>query len=249
MLSYSVSKTNMLKSEEKLTEAQKEISTHGLSVGHIVSKRHPKMKPFLSGVKGGVDIINPAKTESSLEKALDFIKDVAAAGKLILVVGTKMQAKEFVEDIGITCNIPYINERWLGGTISNFDIIKKRVSHLKSLEKQKADGSLEKYTKKERVKIDKEMVKLNAKFGGMKNLDRTPDVIIVLDMKADKLAIKEANEKGIKVVAIADSNVDPTKADWPIYASDDSVASIKYIANKIKDVIFRYKPAASAVSK
>lgn len=236
----------MLKQEEKQSDLQKEITLNGLCGGHTVSKRHPKMKPFLSGVRGGVDVINCAKTESSLMKALDFIKASIEANKMILIVGTKVQARDIVRDLAMACQLPYISERWLGGTLSNFDVLKKRVVHMKALEKSKAEGGFEKYTKKEQGKMGKEMGKLNVKFGGIRILDKLPDVLFIFDMKESALAVKEAKEKGIQVVAVADSNVDPTPADFPIYASDDAVSSIKFIANKLKDVILTSRPASAA---
>lgn len=229
---------------EKPTENQSELLRMGVSLGHRVASRHPKMKNNLSGIKAGFDIIDEAKTQESLDRAKAFIKEAVISGKTILVVGTKVQAKDLVKEFATTCAMPFINVRWLGGTISNFEVIKRRISHLKSIEAKKADGSIAKYTKKEQGKMDKELVKLIEKYGGIKFMDRLPDVLLVMDMKKDFYAIKEANEANIPVIAIADTNVDPTKAQYPIYASDDVVESIQYVVNALREVILSAKGQA-----
>ncbi|MEA3344615.1 MAG: 30S ribosomal protein S2, partial [Patescibacteria group bacterium] len=139
-------------------------------------------------------------------------------------------------------NLPYVNQRWLGGTITNFEIIKKRIEYFKELERKKKDRELEKYTKKERSELDKELRDLETKFGGIKELEKAPDAIFVLDIKKDVLAIREARKKGIKIIAIADTNVDPTLVDYPIPANDDAILSVKYILEKVRDTILKTKP-------
>ena len=206
----------------------------GLHFGHRTSRIHPKMMPFLSGVKNTVHIIDLEKTAEKLEEALKFIQGLISEKKTLLLVGTKVQAKEMVKSFAIENSLPYINERWVGGTFTNFEIIKKRLAYFKDLEKKKKEGDLEKYTKKERIKIDHELRALEIKFGGIKELERLPDAIFVFDMKKDYLAVKEAKMKGIKVVGISDTNIDPTLADYPIPANDDAIPSIKYILEKLE---------------
>lgn len=218
-----------------------EMAEAGLHFGHRVSRVHPKMEPYLYGVRNTVHIIDLEKTKEKFEEALKFIQELISEGKVLLIVGTKIQFKEMVKEIARDCNLPYVNERWLGGTFTNFATIKKRIEYFKDLEKKKEEGELEKYTKKERAKIDKELKDLEMKFGGIKNLETLPDAILVLDMKKDALAVKEAKRKGIKVIGIADSNVDPTLADYPIPANDDAISSVKYILEKIKEVILKSK--------
>ena len=140
------------------------------------------------------------------------------------------------------CALPYVIERWLGGTLTNFGIIKKRIEYFKDLERKKEAGELEKYTKKEQIEFEREIKNLEIKFGGIKNLEKLPDVIFVLDMKKEALAIKEAQMKEIKIIGIADTNVDPTLADYPIPANDDAILSVKYILEKVKEVILKAKP-------
>ena len=223
-----------------------EMAQAGLHFGHKSSKIHPKMKPYLYGVRNGVHIIDLEKTAEKLKEALSFMKEAVADGKIILIVGTKIQAKALVKQTAEECGLPYITERWLGGTLTNFETIKKRIDYFKDLERKKKEGELENYTKKERIKFDEELKNLEIKFGGIKILDKVPDIVFVLDMQKDDLAIKEAKAKDVKVVALADTNVDPTLADYPIPANDDAMLSAKYILEKVKGVI---KIAQSKVKK
>jgi len=219
---------------EKMAEA-------GLHFGHRTSRTHPKMKPYISGTKNNVHIIDLEKTAQYLKEALKFIKRIISENKTLLLVGTKIQIKELIKETAKECSLPFINERWLGGTFTNFDTIKKRIAYFKALEKRKQSGELEKYTKKEKAKIDKELKELEIKFGGIKDMEKLPDAVFVSDMKKDSLAIKEAGEKGITVIAICDTNTNPTLVDFPIPANDDAISSVKYILEKIKEVITKAK--------
>ncbi len=219
---------------EEMTEA-------GLNFGHRTSRVHPKMKPYISGVRNSVHLIDLEKTVQEFNKALEFIEKLVSEGKTLILIGTKIQSKDLVKEIAEECNLLYINQRWLGGTFTNFKTIKKRIDYFKDLEDKKKKGELEKYTKLERLKIDKELKDLEIKFGGIKNIEGLPDAIFVSDMKKDALAVKEARVKGIKVIGIADTNIDPTLADYPIPANDDAISSIKYILDKVKEVILKSK--------
>jgi len=218
-----------------------EMAKAGIHFGHKTSKANPKMKPYLYGVRNAIHIIDLEKTKEKLVQSLLFIKNLISENKILLVVGTKIQVKELVKNFATECALPYINERWLGGTFTNFGVIKKRIDYFKDLEKKKAEGELEKYTKKERAKIDKTLKDLEKKFGGIKNLEKLPDAIFVLDMKKDDLAVKEARMKGITVIGIANTNIDPTLADLPIPANDNAISSVKYILDKAKEVIIKAK--------
>lgn len=226
-------------------EQVSEMLNRGIVLGHQVARRHPKMKAHISGIKAGFDVIDEEKTKSSLETAKNFLREAVMAGKTVLVVGTKIQAKDLVKDFAVSCNMPYVNLRWLGGTISNFEVLKKRVSHMKSIEALKATGEISKYTKKEQGKMGKELEKLLAKYDGIRAMDRLPDAVLVMDMKKDAYAIKEAKERKIPVIAVADTNVDPSKANYPIYASDDTVNSIKYILDALKEAVLAVKGQVS----
>jgi len=218
-----------------------EMAKAGLHFGHKTSKLHPKMEPYIFGVRNTIHIIDLEKTKEKFIQALEFIKNLISENKILLVVGTKIQVKELVKNFAIECNLPYINERWLGGTFTNFEVIKKRLDYFKDLEKKRAEGELEKYTKKERLMIDKEIRDLETGFGGIKNLEKLPDAIFVLDMRKDHLAVKEAGKKGVEIVAICHTNCDPTLADYPIPANDDAISSVRYILEKVKEVILKTK--------
>lgn len=216
-----------------------EMAKMGLHFGHRTSRVHPKMEPYLYGVRNTVHIIDLEKTKEKLKEALKFIQELISENKILLLVGTKIQAKNLVKEMAKELNLPYIAERWLGGTFTNFGVIRKRIEYFKDLEKKKTEGELEKYTKKERAKIDQELRDLEIKLGGIKNLEKLPDAIFVLDMKKDALAVKEARQMGVKVIGISDTNVDPTLADYPIPANDDAISSVKYILEKVKEIILK----------
>ncbi len=218
-----------------------EMVQSGLHFGHRSSRVHPKMKPYLCGVRNGVHIIDLEKATEKLKEALKFIQKLISEGKVLFLIGTKIQIKDLVKTVAKDCSLPYVSERWLGGTFTNFEIIKKRIEYFKDLERKRKEGELEKYTKKERAKIDRELRNLQIKFGGIKDLTQLPDAIFVLDMKKDALSIKEARMMGIKVIGIADTNVDPTLADYPIPANDDAVSSVRYILEKVKEAIIKAK--------
>lgn len=213
-----------------------ELTKAGLFVGHRKSSTHPKMKPYISGEKNTIHVIDLEETARHLKKALEAIKKIVSEEKVLLLVGTKIQAKELVKETALECNFPYVNERWLGGTITNFSVIKKRIDHYKELERKKASGELEKYTKKERLEIDREIERLRVKFEGIKNLEKVPDALFILDIKKDITAVKEARRKGIPVFGLADTNDDPSLLDYPIPGNNDAISSITYILNKLKEV-------------
>lgn len=215
----------------------KELGEAGLHFGHSSSKRNPNMEPYIDGVKGDIHIFDLNKTAEKLEQALKFLATQKAKGKNILLVGTKPQAVELVKDVAEKHNLPYLTYRWVGGFITNFSEIKKRIDHLNDLLKQRKEGELKKYTKKEQLEIDREIEKLEKKFGGVKKLTSHPDIVFALNMDKDELAIKEAKQKDIKVVAVSDTNTDPTIVDYPIPANDDAISSIKYILDKFDEAI------------
>jgi small subunit ribosomal protein S2 len=233
------------KNDIKSTEANIDLMQKaGLFFGHKASSVHPKMKPFISGVKNDINVINLEMTAVELKKALDFVEKIISSGKTLLLVGTKIQSKKFVKETAQEIGLPFITERWLGGTFTNFETMKKRLSYFKELERKKAAGELEKYTKKERAGLDKELKDLETKFGGIKNMEKLPDAIFAFDMRKDSLAIKEAKAKKVKVIAIADTNVDPSLADFAIPANDDASNSVKYILECLKEAVLKAKPKA-----
>ncbi len=216
----------------------------GLSLGHRTSNTHPKMKDYICGTKNNIHLIDVEKTAEKLREALNFIKKLISENKTLLLVGTKIQIRNLVKDVAVETGLPHITERWLGGTFTNFDTIKKGVAYFKELKRKKETGELEKYTKKERAKIDKKLKELEGRFGGIKDLEKLPDAIFVFDMRKDILAVKESTAKKIPVIGIADTNIDPTLADYPIPANDDAISSVRYILEKIKEVILKTKPTS-----
>lgn len=221
-----------------------EMAEAGLHFGHKESAVHPKMRPYIFGARNSVHIIDLEKTAEKLKEALGAIRDLVSEGKTVLFVGTKIQTKNLLKETAIECGQPYVTERWIGGLFTNFDIIKKRIDYFRDLEKKREEGELEKYTKKERADFDKEIKDLALKFGGIKSMEKLPDAVFVSDIKKDALAVKEAKMKKIKVIGITDTNVDPTVVDYPIPANDDAISSVKYILEKVKEVILKAKPKA-----
>ena len=221
-----------------------EMQKAGLFFGHRQSATHPKMKPFISGSKNNVHMIDLEKSAQILNEALSFVEKIIKENKVLLLIGTKIQTKKLVKETATELGLPYISERWLGGTFTNFGTIKKRINYFKDMENKKATGELEKYTKLERIRIDKELKDLEIKFGGIKNMEKLPDAIFVFDMRKDSLAIKEAKDKGVSVIALADTNVDPSPADFAIPANDDAISSIKYILERLKEVVLKNKPTS-----
>lgn len=217
----------------------------GLHFGHRTSKVHPKMEPFIYGIRNSVHIIDLEKTKERFESALEFISSLVSEGKAILFVGTKIQWKDLVKKTAEDVGFPYVTERWLGGTFTNLKTIEKRVSYFKELKEKKSTGELEKYPQKEKADFEKELKDLTLKFGGIENMEGLPSAVFVLDMKKDALAIREAKRMEIKVIGVADTNVDPTLADYVIPANDDAISSVKYILERVKEVIQRTKPKAT----
>lgn len=215
----------------------KEMFEAGLHFGHRHSRKHPKMEPFIYGVRNTVDIIDLLQTKEYLKKALDYLKKKKKENALILFVGTKVSARSLVKELAGEIEAPYVAERWLGGALTNFKVISKRVEQMKETETKKEKGEFEKYKKKERVVINKNLERIEKKMGGLRNLTKLPDILFVVDIDKEKLAIKEAREKGISIVGICDTNGDPSLVDYPIFANDDAISSLKYILNKVKKAL------------
>ena len=209
----------------------------GVHFGHQLSKRHPKMKPFIFMSKNGFHIIDLEQTQVKLGEALEFVKTIASNGGTVLFLGTKKQAQPIIVKAAKSCGMPYITERWLGGTLTNFTAISKVINKYRRLKEQKAKGELAKYTKKEQLEFDKEISKLQQSVGGIANLKKIPDAIFISDLKKEKTAVAEANNLHIPVVAICDTNVNPEKAQYPIPANDDAVKSIEIICQTMSEAI------------
>ena len=218
-----------------------EMEKAGVNFGHKVSKLHPKMKEYVSGMKNGVHLFDLEKTAKELTKALTFVSKIVSEGKNIVFVGTKIQLKAIVQQAALECGVSYVTERWLGGTFTNFETIQKRVNYFKDLEKKKETGDLAKYTKKEQLNFDREIAKLKVKFDGIRNMSKLPDAVFIFGLDKDLTCAKEAKRKGIKIVSIVDTNVNPDIVDYPIPANDDAISAVRYIIDNVKEVIMTSK--------
>jgi small subunit ribosomal protein S2 len=210
----------------------------GVHFGHQKSRWNPAMKDYIFTVRQGVHILDLAKTEENLKKAIKLISSETAKGGQLLFVGTKRQAKELVKKAAEYCRMPYVVERWLGGTLTNFEVIRKRVDKLSLLEDFYQRGELKKYTKKEQAAFKEKIQNFNRKMGGLKTMKKLPAVLFVVDVNFENLAVIEAKKMGIPVVGLVDTNADPKVVDIPIPANDDAVKSLQfilaYLAAKIK---------------
>ena len=206
----------------------------GLHLGHKTSKLNPKTNEFVLGIKNTVHVFDLEQTAKYLQKAIKFIEELGKEKKIIMFVSTKPPLKRLVKEVAIELKMPFVVERWLGGTFTNFEVISKRAKYFKKLEEEKESGAFEKYTKKERVKKEKDLQSMGLKFEGLKNLDKMPNAVFIADIVKDKLALKEAFENKVEAIAIVDSNAEPTLVDFPIPANDDAIPSVSYILSKIK---------------
>jgi len=213
----------------------KQLLEAGVHFGHQTRRWNPKMKPYIFADKNGIYIIDLQKTVRLFKKAYQFIRDTVAEGKNVLFVGTKRQAQEAIQEEATRCGMPYVNHRWLGGMLTNFQTIRKGIERLKELESMAEDGRLEGYTKKEIMRLQKERAKLLKNLGGIKEMKELPGALFVVDSRREYIAVKEARKLGIPVVAIVDTNCDPDEVDYVIPGNDDAIRAIRLFASLIAD--------------
>ncbi|MCK4891990.1 MAG: 30S ribosomal protein S2 [Candidatus Pacebacteria bacterium] len=214
----------------------------GVHFGHKKAKKHPKMNQYIYTIRNGISIIDLGKTVTELNRAIEFIKDISSRGGIVLFVGTKKQARKIVKESAEKCGMPYVTERWLGGTFTNFEKIASSIKRLEKMVWEKESGELEKkYNKKERLEIDREITRLERKFGGIKTMKKLPEAVFIIDIKEDLTAVTESNSKNVPIVAIADTNIDPTLVDYPIPSNDDAIGAIKLLTNIVSDTIIEAK--------
>lgn len=223
-----------------------EMMKASLFLGHRKSKTHPRMKQHIFTTRNGMEIIDLSKTLKGLNEALDFIKSKIAAGGKILLVGTTPASKTIVEETAKRLNMPYVIERWLGGTLTNFKTLSKRISYFKKMRADRAAGKFDKYTKKERLDIDREINKLTIKFSGTENMEGMPEVMFVLDVPSHLTAIREGRIMGIPVVALVNTDVNPETVDFPIPANDRGKMGIDWILSKLEAVVEEAKKMAQS---
>lgn len=213
----------------------------GVHFGHRKSKFNPKMEPYIYTLRNGVHIIDLEQTVQKLKEALEFVKEVIAKDGQILFVGTKRQAKKPIEEAAGKCGMSYVTDRWLGGTFTNFKVIYKQIEKLRELEAKIESEEIKKYTKKEQHEFRKEIGRLNKMMGGIKTMDELPQAIFVIDINQDDLAIKEAKRINIPVIALADTNTDPTLVDYPIPSNDDAIQVIEMMTEAVAEEINKAK--------
>lgn len=209
----------------------------GAHFGHLTRRWHPKMKPYILMQRNGIHLIDLRKTQECLERACAAVKDIASRGEQVLFVGTKTQAREIMLAEAKRAGVPYVNERWLGGALTNFQTIRQGIKTLNSLEKKMTDGTFEKISKKERLMIERRRGKLLESIGGIREMNRLPGAIFVVDVRREKIAVAEARRLSIPIFAIVDTNVDPDLVDYPIPANDDAFKSIAVVTRALTDAV------------
>jgi small subunit ribosomal protein S2 len=215
----------------------KELLEAGVHFGHQTKRWNPKMKPYIFGARNGIYIIDLQKTVRLFKNAYGFVRDAVQSGDTVLFVGTKKQAQDSVAEEAQRCNMFYVNQRWLGGMLTNFATVKQSIDRLKRLDAMFADGSVEAYTKKEALSLEKQREKLEKSLGGIKGMGKLPGVIFVIDPKNEAIAVSEAQKLGIPVVAVVDTNCDPDPIDYVIPGNDDAIRAIRLLASKIADAV------------
>ena len=227
----------------------KKLLEAGVHFGHQTTRWNPKMKKYIYGARNGIYIVDLQKTLTMFRQAEKFVRDLAQSGKKILFVATKKQAQEPIAKEAERCGMYYVNQRWLGGTMTNFATIRKSIDRLLDLERKEEDGEFEQLHKKEALKLHKEIAKLNKFLRGIKAMRDLPHAIFIIDTHKEKIALAEAKTLGIKIIALVDTNCDPDGIDFPIPGNDDAIRSIKLFAERIADVVIEGQEVYQAVRK
>ena len=223
----------------------KELLEAGVHFGHQTKRWNPKMKEYIFGERNGIYIIDLQKTLKMFKDASKYVQDMAAQGKTIMFVGTKRQAQDAIAEEATRCGMFYVNQRWLGGLLTNWVTVQKSVKRLKELDEMATDGRYELLPKKEVIKLERERKHLQANLAGIKSLKRLPDTLFVIDSNKEQIAVREARKLGIPVVAVVDTNCDPTEVDYVIPGNDDALRAIRLFASKIADSIVEGSAAAT----
>ena len=219
----------------------KELLEAGVHFGHQTKRWNPKMKPYIFGARNGIYILDLQQTVKYLDVAYEFIRDTVAQGKKILFVGTKKQAQEAIYEEAMRCGMFHVNHRWLGGTLTNFQTIKKSIDKLKELEKMEEKGDFQRLPKKEVLGLQKKGAKLRKYLGGIKEMDQFPGALFIVDPKRERIAVSEARKLGVATVAIVDTNCDPDEVDHVIPGNDDAIRAIRLFASKMADAVIEGK--------
>lgn len=215
----------------------KQLLEAGVHFGHRSRRWNPKMRSYIFTERNGIHIIDLQQTIRNLQAAYEVVRDIAAEGGQVIFVGTKRQAQENVTEQAIRCGMPYVTERWLGGTLTNFRTIRSRIDYMLELERQRENGGFDVLPKKEATLLLRELAKLQRRLGGLRNLQRLPEALFITDVSTEDIAVKEANRLGIPVVAMVDTNCDPEPIDYVIPANDDAIRAIQLITSRIADAV------------
>ena len=226
--------------------SMKQLLEAGVHFGHQTRRWDPKMAPYIYTERNGIHIIDLQKTVGMVDEAYKAIFDIEAQGGTILFVGTKKKASETIAEEATRCGMYYVNERWLGGMLTNFRTIRSRIERLKKIEKMAEDGTFDVLPKKEVANLKKEQEKLTRNLGGIKDMERIPDAVFVVDPKKEALCVKEANTLGLTVIGIADTNCDPDQLDYVIPGNDDAIRAVKLIVSKMADAVIEAKQGEEA---
>jgi small subunit ribosomal protein S2 len=215
----------------------KELLEAGVHFGHQTKRWNPKMQKYIFGERNGIYIIDLQKTLKKFREAYAFVRDLAAGGGSVLFIGTKKQAQDTVFEEAGRCGMFYVNQRWLGGTLTNFATIRKSIGRLKKIEEMKESGDLDRLPKKEALELDRERQKLEKALVGIKAMEHLPSAVFIIDPRKEKIAVAEAQRLGIPIVAIVDTNCDPTGIDYPVPGNDDAIRAVRLITGRIADAI------------
>ncbi len=217
--------------------SMKNLLETGVHFGHRSRKWNPKMKPYIFTERNGIHIIDLQQTIVFIDQIYNVVRDTVADGGTLLFVGTKRQAQETIAQEATRCGMPYVNQRWLGGTLTNWRTVRERLETMKTLERQRDEGVFEKLTKKERLLLDRKMEKLENRFGGLRTMSRLPDLVYIVDTRREETAVHEANILNIPVIALVDSNCDPDQIDYIIPSNDDAIRAIKLLTSTMADAV------------
>jgi len=226
----------------------KQLLEAGAHFGHQTSRWHPRMKSYIFTKRNGIHIIDLEQTASMLGKACDFIKELVAEGKSLLFVGNKKQAQQSIEEETKRCGMFYVNQRWLGGVLTNFATIQSRIDYLVLLEDRKARGEFKRLPKKEALKLDEKIVRLNKLVGGFKEMTSLPGALFIVDPTRERIALAEAKRVGIPVIAMVDSNCNPDDIDYPIPCNDDAIRAIRLICSRVADAVIEGRAEVAMVT-
>ncbi len=221
--------------------SMKQLLEAGVHFGHQTRRWNPKMAPYIFTDRNGIYIIDLQKTVQKVDEAYNFVKETVANGGTVLFVGTKKQAQEAVEEEAGRCDMFYVNQRWLGGMLTNFQTIRRRIDRLNELEKMEEDGTMNRLPKKEVAELLHEKERLNKFLGGIKNMNRLPNALFVIDPRKERIAVAEARKLGIPIVAIVDTNCDPDEVDYVIPGNDDAIRAVRLLAAKMADAVLEGK--------